>query len=125
MKQGKVLSHEFVDYIPPDLKEDVLYISFKFALVVHKCCCGCGGKVVTPLSLREWELIFNGETISLNPSIGNWGLGCRSHYWIKRSRVVWAPAWSPKEIGKSVKRDRAESGKTKRRGLRKLLKWMS
>ena len=33
--------------------------------------------------------MFDGRTISLNPSIGNWSYPCRSHYWIKGNRVVW------------------------------------
>lgn len=38
----------------------------------------------------EWSVLFDGETVSLRPSIGNWGFDCESHYWIKRNRVQWA-----------------------------------
>ncbi|MFN8477515.1 MAG: DUF6527 family protein [Kouleothrix sp.] len=98
MEQEMTLRHEFVDYIPDDLKEGIIYISVMFATVAHKCCCGCGNEVVTPLSPTDWELIFDGESISLYPSIGNWSFACRSHYWIKRNRVKWAGQWSQKEI---------------------------
>jgi hypothetical protein len=78
----------------------------EYATVVHKCCCGCGKEVVTPLSPTDWKLIFNGKTISLDPSIGNWGFECRSHYWIRNSRVRWAPRWSQGKIDAGRARDR-------------------
>jgi Family of unknown function (DUF6527) len=92
------LKHEFVEYIPSDLAEGTLYVSMAFATVVHKCCCGCGREVVTPLSPTDWELTFDGRSISLYPSIGNWDYPCRSHYWIKNDLVEWAPPWSKEEI---------------------------
>jgi|SRR5271154_863253 len=55
-------------------------------------------RIVTPLSPTDWKLIFNGKTISLDPSIGNWGFECQSHYWIRNNRVRWAAQWSPEEI---------------------------
>ena len=98
MRQKKLLAHEFVEFIPDDLKEGTLYVSIGFATVVHKCCCGCGREVVTPLSPTDWKIIFDGKTISLDPSIGNWSFDCKSHYWIRCSRVQWAPQWSQKQI---------------------------
>jgi hypothetical protein len=74
--------------------------------VVHLCLCGCGERVVTPLSLTDWRLIFDGETVSLNPSVGNWSFDCQSHYVIKRNRVIWAPAWSRAKIETGRGRDR-------------------
>src|SRR5947207_15630379 len=97
MKQT-VLTHEFVEYIPEVLQEATLYISIRFATAVHKCVCGCGSEVVTPLSPRDWKLIFDGETVSLDPSIGNWSFRWQSHYWIQRNRVVWARRWRKREI---------------------------
>jgi hypothetical protein len=52
---------------------------------------GCGEKVVTPLSPAEWQLSYDGEAISLHPSIGNSRFPCGLHYWVKRGQVVWAP----------------------------------
>ena len=83
------LEHEFVNYIPDALDEGVLYVSIPFATVMHKCCCGCGQEVVTPLDPTDWEMTFDGKSISLNPSIGNWSLACQSHYWIYRNQVRW------------------------------------
>ncbi|MBW1783205.1 MAG: hypothetical protein JRL30_20990 [Deltaproteobacteria bacterium] len=92
------LKHEFVDHIPNELNAGTIYVSITFATVVHKCCCGCGNEVVTPLSPTDWKLIYDGQSITLNPSIGNWNFDCKSHYWIKRNRVIWAPQWSQEEI---------------------------
>jgi len=98
MNPTNVLKHEFVEYIPSELREGTVYVSIPFATVVHKCCCGCGREVVTPLSPTDWELTFDGRSISLYPSIGNWDYPCRSHYWIKYDIVEWAPPWSQEEI---------------------------
>ncbi len=92
------IKHTFVEYIPDQVEEHTLYISIKFGTAVHKCMCGCGNEVVTPLSPTDWELIYNGETVSLYPSIGNWGFTCESHYWITRSRVIFAERWSSKKV---------------------------
>ena len=101
-----VLTHEFVRSIPDNLEDLTLYISMDYATVVHRCCCGCGREVVTPLSPTDWELTYDGESISLNPSIGNWGFECRSHYWIRRSNVRWAEPWSEGRIETARLRDR-------------------
>jgi hypothetical protein len=95
MKQA-ALTHEFVDYMPDVPQEGTLYISIRFATAIHKCCCGCGNEVVTPLSPTDWKLIFDGDTVSLDPSIGNWSFPCQSHYWIRRNNVVAAQGGSPK-----------------------------
>ena len=101
-----VLAHEFVKTVPNDLKERTLYVSVDYATVVHKCCCGCGGEVVTPLTPTDWKLIYDGVSISLNPSIGNWSFGCQSHYWISKSTVRWARQWSSRRIDAGRARDR-------------------
>lgn len=92
------LAHRFVTYIPETLELGVVYVSVEFATVVHACCCGCGSEVVTPLSPSDWKLTFDGETVSLIPSIGNWSFPCQSHYWITRNTVRWARRWTPEEI---------------------------
>ena len=71
------------------MEKNTLYVSVEFGTVIHKCCCGCGNEVVTPLSPDDWKLMFDGRSISLYPSIGNWSFPCRSHYWIRNSRVEW------------------------------------
>jgi hypothetical protein len=97
MKTG-VLKHEFVQHIPPNLQEGTIYVSIPFATAVHKCCCGCGNEIVTPITPTDWQLTFDGETISLHPSIGNWNLACQSHYWIRHNTIQWARRWTNEEI---------------------------
>ncbi len=106
MKREVVLTHEFLETIPTELKAGTLYVSITYATAAHNCCCGCGREVVTPLSPAHWQLTFDGETVSLYPSIGNWGFPCQSHYWIRRDRAVWAPRWSREEIAEGRARDR-------------------
>jgi len=92
------LDHEFVEFIPDDLRAGTIYISMQFATAVHKCCCGCGNEVVTPFSPTDWKLIFNGVSVSLTPSIGNWNFKCRSHYWIREGQIVWVADMSAEQI---------------------------
>jgi hypothetical protein len=106
MTQQISLSHEFVEFIPDDLKQGTIYVSIRFATAMHLCCCGCGEKVVTPLRPTDWKLTFDGKTISLDPSIGNWSFTCRSHYWIRNNRVQWADQWSQEAIDAGRTRDR-------------------
>jgi hypothetical protein len=103
------LVHKFVKSVPDKLEDGVIYISIEYATAIHKCCCGCGNQVVTPFSRRDWKLTFDGETISLYPSIGNWSFKCQSHYWITNSAVKWAPKWSKKQIKAARKKDKSGS----------------
>lgn len=94
----KTLQHKFVDLIPDNLEDGILYISFQYCTAVHKCICGCGNEVVTPISPVDWQITFDGESISLTPSIGNWNFDCKSHYYISNNKVIYARMWSSKEI---------------------------
>ena len=92
------IGHEFVDVIPDHLDEGVLYVCIPYTTAVHKCFCGCGHEVVTPLAPRQWSMIFDGKVISLTPSIGNWSFPCRSHYWIRAGAVHKARGFTDTEI---------------------------
>ncbi len=98
MNRAANLKHEFVEFIPEKINSGVLYVSIPYATAVHKCCCGCGNEVVTPITPTDWQMIFNGETVSLNPSIGNWSFECRSHYWIKNNQIAWAGKWTDAQV---------------------------
>jgi hypothetical protein len=88
----------FVDEVPEHLDEGTLYISIPYTTAIHLCCCGCRTQVVTPIRPARWHLFFDGETVTLTPSIGNWGFPCRSHYWIKENHIRWAGQLSAREI---------------------------
>ena len=92
------LRHEFVSHVPDILEDGVLYVSVPFNIVMHRCCCGCGNEIVTPLDPADWQMAFDGKSVSLYPSIGNWQLACQSHYWVERNRVRWARRLSRLEI---------------------------
>ena len=98
MAKTAQLKPEFVEHIPQNLDEGTIYISIEFATAIHKCCCGCGSEIVTPFSPIQWQLTFDGKSVTLYPSIGNWGLPCRSHYWVKQNNVVWSYQMTESEI---------------------------
>jgi hypothetical protein len=106
-KRRTSVEHEFVEFIPEVLEDGKVYVSVQYATATHNCLCGCGSQVVTPIHPTGWQLAFDGDTISLRPSIGNWGFACQSHYWIKRNQVEWAPAMTMAEIEHGRRSDRA------------------
>lgn len=107
----KKLEHCFVDTVPETLAPGVLYVSMEFGTVVHSCCCGCGEEVVTPLTPTDWKLMYDGETVSLWPSVGSWTLKCSSHYIIDHSRVIGSGKWTPAQIEAERRRDQATKAK--------------
>jgi hypothetical protein len=113
----KIIQHKFVEFIPDVIEEGILYVSIDYCTAIHKCICGCGNEVVTPLSPTDWEIIFDGKTISLSPSIGNWSFECKSHYWITKSRIELARQWSANEIEYNRHADKVKKKKyfTKRK----------
>ena len=97
MKLGQI-TPEFVDEIPPVLEPGILYVCCRYRAVKHLCACGCGVAINIPLHPTGWTLICDGVSVSLWPSIGNWSESCQSHYWIRNSRIQWAPKWSRRRI---------------------------
>jgi hypothetical protein len=94
------VQHKFVDFMPDIIEDGVLYISLDYGTVIHNCACGCGNEVNTPLSPTAWKMIYNGESISLKPSIGNWSFDCKSHYWITNNKIKWSVKWDDETIRK-------------------------
>lgn len=99
------IQHHFVQYLPEILEPGTLYISLEYMTASHLCCCGCGEEVVTPFSPICWRMTFDGETITLWPSIGNWKLRCRSHYIIDRGRIIVAGPWTDEQIATERQRN--------------------
>ena len=115
---GQRLSHVFVDEIPANLEEGIFYVSIEFRTTMHLCACGCGNSVVLPLRPAAWALTYNGNSISMSPSIGNWSFDCKSHYWIRDGRVVWAEAWSDKQVQAGRQRTLVERGAIRATGAK-------
>ena len=82
------LGLELVEHVPDDPEEGVLYVSMAYSTAVHKCCCGCGREVVTPLGPEDWRFSCEGDLATLDPSVGN-GRTCGSHYWVRKGEVIW------------------------------------
>ncbi|MFY9717901.1 MAG: DUF6527 family protein [Thermoplasmata archaeon] len=119
--RGRRIRPEFVKLIPDNLREGVIYISIPYRTATHRCACGCGNIVVTPLHPTQWSLTYDGKSVSLWPSIGSWSFPCRSHYWIRGNRVIWAAPWDEAlvEAGREAEEEarrryfsKPQSGKT-------------
>jgi uncharacterized protein DUF6527 len=89
---------KFIDRVPSTIQEGIIYISASVNTAVHLCPCGCKTEIVTPIDPSEWRFTYDGETISLYPSVGVWGAACKSHYWIKRNQVEWSRIYTDREI---------------------------
>lgn len=95
----KTIVMKKVDRVPEILDEGVLYVSRERQLAMHLCCCGCKSEVTTPLKgVPSWVLTTNHGRPTLSPSIGNSGLPCRSHYFIRDGKVLWCSKMSNTEI---------------------------
>jgi len=101
----KTLQHKFVEFIPEVLEDGILYITIEYCTAIHKCVCGCGNEVVTPISPTDWQLTFDGKSVSLFPSIGNWNFKCKSHYWIIKNNIKHSRKWKYSEIENGRKID--------------------
>lgn len=54
------LPPQFVEFIPEQLEDGVLYISERHGTAIHLCCCGCGTELVTPLNPAGWTGALGG-----------------------------------------------------------------
>lgn len=107
----KNLTPQFVESFPQKLEPGELYLAMDFATAAHLCACGCGNKVITPFSPTDWQMSFDGEAVSLKPSIGNWTFKCRSHYWVRSCRIEWAGNMSQDAINAGRERDAEEKAR--------------
>lgn len=104
------LRHQFIDEAPGQMETGVLYVSMPYRTSLHLCCCGCGNQVALPLRPTAWKLTYDGDTITMSPSVGNWSFPCRSHYWIRNDQVEWAGRWTDDEIAAGRRRTLQERG---------------
>lgn len=97
-REALVLTPVFVETIPrlPEMEEGVLYVSMRFAILSHLCPCGCGRLVDVTLDPATRSLTYDGEFLTLRPSIGV-KFPCRSHYSIVRNAIIWFPPISKSE----------------------------
>lgn len=102
------MKHQFVEFVPYALEPETVYVSIEHDIAIHLCACGCKNQVVTPLSPAGWSLTYDGLSISLSPSIGNWNFECKSHYFIRKGRIDWSRKFSRDEIEWVQDRDAKE-----------------
>ena len=71
-RESIVLKPVFVETIPqlPEMEERTLYVSMRFATLSHLCPCGCGRLVDVTLDPATRSLTYDGEYLTLRPSIG-------------------------------------------------------
>lgn len=80
----------FVSEIPRKLEEGYLYIAIEYNAIIHLCPCGCKSEISTPLNPKTgWTMKYDGECVSLSPSVGNYSYPCKSHYFIRDNKVIW------------------------------------
>lgn len=96
----------YVEFIPEELEEGVLYVSEEYETASHLCACGCGFKVVTSLGPAGWLLTDRHGRVTMRPSIGNWSLPCRAHYIIRKGRIHWAGDLDDAAIERGRERER-------------------
>ena len=109
---------EFVDEIPAEIDEGHLYLCLPYNAVIHKCACGCGELISTPLDKKHgWIMQYDGETVTLSPYIGNGSYKCRSHYFIRGNDIVWLG-----KMGEPVVKQEKKSSFSIKKLLQKLWK---
>ncbi|MBK9391886.1 MAG: hypothetical protein IPN68_17460 [Bacteroidetes bacterium] len=87
-----------VRYLPSELESGLLYFSEEYGIAGHLCPCGCGSKIITPIGPTDWSLEEKDGKATLYPSIGNWQIPCRSHYWIIKGRIKWSYQFTDDQI---------------------------
>ena len=118
------LRAEFVEKMPDTLEDGVIYVSHKYRVALHNCCCGCGKEVSTPLGPTEYSLKMVGDAVTIRPSIGNHDFACRSHYLITAGSIVWSGAMSRKAIEAGRAHDRYLKRGRKLHGVRVVFAWL-
>jgi hypothetical protein len=85
------LTPVFVEgFMPEILEPGKLYISEQYDCVVHLCACGCNIEVHTPIGKGGWQLQkHENGTVTLRPSVGNFQIPCKTHYFITNNRIEW------------------------------------
>jgi len=87
-----------VKYLPGELETGILYVSKRYGVAGHLCPCGCENKIITPIDSTGWQLNIKKGKPTLYPSIGNWQLPCKSHYWIIEGDIEWSYQWTKEKI---------------------------
>ena len=94
--QRKFKAH-VVDDLPSEPKPHLIYIEGQYGeedFAKFLCPCGCNESITLstlPITKSSWSIKYNGvfkKNVTLTPSI-NRMIGCRSHFFIRKGKVVW------------------------------------
>ena len=89
MRRQKVLRPEFVQSIPTgSRKPGEIVVSCRYNVASFLCPCGCGAAMDIIFRPYRWRMEWDGEHLSICPSISSPRLACKSHYWITRNEVI-------------------------------------
>jgi len=88
-------SHAAIEDSPDELEPQCVYLvgeDGQYWSAAFLCPCGC--KAVIQLSLipddkPRWRATLKGKKLTLHPSVWR-NTGCRSHFFIRDGRVIWA-----------------------------------
>lgn len=94
----KELILQKVASMPLNLEEGILYVSLENQVAGHLCPCGCGSKVLIRIGKAGWDYTENRGKVTMFPSLSNWELPCRSHYWIRKNIIKWSNSWTDEDI---------------------------
>lgn len=84
-----------VEYMPDQIEPGILYHSDRFKTAIHLCTCGCGNKVVTPISrdrfqgAHKWGFVVDKNGPTSEGSIGNQNV-CGAHYHVRDGKIEQA-----------------------------------
>lgn len=91
----KKLHYVKVEELPDDFDADKIYLlgEAKYMWsVAMKCPCGCGETLqmnLLPETRPRWDVSTHwNRTVTLHPSVWR-KVGCRSHFFLKKGRIVW------------------------------------
>lgn len=87
-----------VDEFPESLEPSAVYVAGEDAhmwAAAMLCPCGCGDVIELNLLKQVrpcWSVNEHVDgSVSLTPSVWR-RKGCRSHFWVRRGRIVWCPS---------------------------------
>lgn len=85
-----------INDVPDELRREVIYLIGEdgfFLQAVLLCPCGCRQLITLNLvapARPRWRVRFHADgSLTMTPSIWR-NVGCYSHFWIRRGRVLWA-----------------------------------
>ncbi len=93
---SKSFSYKFIDDAPDKIKRRTIYFighEGYYWVAVMACPCGCAQILYMNLisdhkPYWSYKIEYN-RLVSLSPSVHRM-VGCKSHFFIKRNRIIWA-----------------------------------